>query len=77
MGFKFARVISLEQYPISENYALVKIHWRVVFTGNGERIVEFDVSYIVHQGSIEPKVVMFITHQDESQFMQRLGSREV
>ena len=70
-GFQSASIQEYLERPISESFVLVDIHWLAVFDDDAEEEVEFDVSYIVQMVE-EPKVVMFITHQDESEFLKQL-----
>jgi hypothetical protein len=52
---------------------MVKVHWGIRFKKTSDRLVEFDVSYFVHKIIPEPRIIMFIAHQDEQQAMQDLG----
>jgi hypothetical protein len=73
VGQTSARIISADETPISAEYSMVKVHWGVTFKKTGARLIEFDVSYFVHKAVPEPKIIMFIAHQDEQQAMQELG----
>jgi hypothetical protein len=76
VGQKKAELLSAEETPISPDYSLVKAHWGAWFEKTGDKPVEFDVSYIVHKTGGDPKVVLFITHQDEEEAMKQLGLLE-
>jgi hypothetical protein len=52
---------------------LVKVHWRARFRKAGDKLIEFDVSYLVQKTGPEPKIILFIAHQDEQQSMKELG----
>jgi len=73
VGQKSAKIISLEEAPISHEYSMVKVHWGVTFLKTGDKPVEFDVSYLVQKVGEEPKIILFIAHQDEQKAMQELG----
>ena len=49
------------------------VHWGVTFKKTGDKLIEFDVTYFVQTTGPEPKINMFIAHQDEQQAMQELG----
>lgn len=51
---------------------MVTIHWAVTFK-TLEKPVEFDVSYLVQLTDAEPKIILFISHEDEEELMKKLG----
>jgi hypothetical protein len=63
----------MEETPISDQYSMVKVHWGVTFRKTGDRVIEFDVSYLVQNIGPEPKIILFIAHQDEEEAMKELG----
>jgi hypothetical protein len=73
IGQNSARILSKKFTPISNEYTMAVIHWAVTFEKTGDKPVEFDVSYIVQETEEEPKIILFITHQDELQTMKKLG----
>jgi len=73
MGQKSAKILTLDEQPITEQYSMVKVHWGVTFQKTGDKLIEFDVSYLVQKTGKEPKIILFITHQDEQKAMQELG----
>jgi hypothetical protein len=52
---------------------MVKVHWGVTFLKTGDRMIEFDVSYLVQKTGPEPEILLFIAHQDEEEAMRKLG----
>jgi len=73
MGQKSAKILTLDERPITEQYSMVKVHWGVTFQKTGDKLIEFDVSYLVQKTGKEPKIILFIAHQDEQKAMQELG----
>ena len=73
VGQTSAKLISADETPISNEYSMVKTHWGVTFKKTGDKLMEFDVSYFVHKTKPEPRIIMFIAHQDEEKAMQELG----
>lgn len=74
VGHKSARIISKRIMPICDNYSMVVVRWGVIFEKTGSRVVEFDISYIVHEtADNEPRIILFISHQDEEEAMKKLG----
>lgn len=72
VGQTSARVLSADEVPISNEYSMVKVHWGVTFRKTGDSLVEFDVTYLVQKTGPEPKIIMFIAHQDEQKAMEAL-----
>lgn len=59
----------------SEHYAMVTIHWAVTFK-TLPTPVEFDVSYLVQMTDDTPKIILYISHEDEGEKMKELGLQE-
>jgi hypothetical protein len=51
---------------------MVTIHWAVQFRTLPQP-VELDVSYLVQLTDETPKIILFISHEDEQEAMARLG----
>ncbi len=73
VGQTSAKILSLGEMPISEQYSMVKVHWGVTFRKTGDKLIEFDVSYLLQKTGATPKIILFIAHQDEQKAMQELG----
>lgn len=74
IGQTGARIVSMKETRISDQYSMVTIHWAATFKKLGDKPVEFDVSYFVQETDpSNPKIIMFIAHQDEDQAMKELG----
>ena len=73
IGQKEAKILSKKIHPISNEYAMVTVHWGVKFEKTGDEWVEFDVSYIVQDINDKLSIILFITHQDEAEAMKKLG----
>ena len=72
-GQTSARIISKQESPITDQYTMVTVHWGVTFKKTGDEITEFDVTYIIQETGAEPKIILFITHQDEEEAMKKLA----
>jgi ketosteroid isomerase-like protein len=73
VGQKSAKILSMDETPISNDYSMVKIHWGVTFKKTGNKLIEFEVTYFIQKTGSEPKIIMFIAHQDEERAMKELG----
>ena len=59
--------------PISNNYSMVVVRWGLTFDQTGNKLVEFDRSYIIQETGIEPKIILLISHEDEETAMKKLS----
>ena len=74
VGHKSGRIISKRIMPICDKYSMVVVRWGLSFEKMGSKIVEFDISYIVYErDDVDPKIIMFISHEDEGEAMKKLG----
>jgi hypothetical protein len=73
IGQTEAKILSMKETEISKEYSMVKVHWGVKFKKTGEKWIEFDITYLIQRTDAEPKIIMFISHQDEEKAMQELG----
>lgn len=72
VGQTSARILSIEEEPISDHYTMVKVLWGAFFKKTGDEPVEFDVSYLVQHTGAELEIILFIAHQDENEAMKKL-----
>ena len=73
VGQTSAKILSMDEIPISNEYSMVRVQWGVTFRKTGNRLIEFDVTYFIQMTGPEPKIIMFIVHQDEEKAMKELG----
>lgn len=73
IGQQYAKVITLHEIRISNEYTLVNVHWGARFKKIPDRLIEFDVSYLVQHIGGKYEILLFIAHQDEEAAMKQLG----
>jgi hypothetical protein len=73
IGQTSAKILSKKLLPISNEYTMATLHWGVTFQKTGNELIEFDVTYIVQETEDEPKIILFIAHEDEEEAMKKLG----
>jgi hypothetical protein len=72
VGQTGAKILSMKETEISPQYSMVTVHWAASFKKLAKP-VEFDVSYFVQKTEPnDPKIIMFIAHQDEDAAMKEL-----
>jgi hypothetical protein len=73
LGLHSAKILWMQEFPISKNYTMVNVHWGVKFFKTGDTPIEFDVSYLVHIDGTDCEIILFISHEDEQESMKKLG----
>ncbi len=73
VGQTSAKILSMDETTISSEYSMVKVHWGATFKKTGNKLIEFDVTYFIQKTGPEPRIIMFIAHQDEEKAMKELG----
>ena len=74
VGQTGAKLLSTSETQISNEYSIVKTHWACTFEKMGDSAVEFDVSYLIEElPGQDPKILLFISHEDEEEAMKKLG----
>jgi ketosteroid isomerase-like protein len=74
VGQTGAKILSMKETAISGEYSFVTVHWGATFRKLGDKPVEFDVTYVIQKTDpAKPRIIMFVTHQDEEAVMKELG----
>lgn len=76
VGHNSAKIISKRIMPICNEYSMVVVRWGVTFEKTGDKLIEFDVSYIVYEKASDPQIILFISHQDEEEAMKKLAVKQ-
>ena len=72
VGQQSAEALAMKETWFGDDYVMVTIHWGVTFE-KLDRPVEFDVSYLVQLTDETPRIILFISHEDEEELMKKLG----
>jgi hypothetical protein len=72
VGQKRAEIKSMKETWFGEQYVMVTIHWGAYFE-KLEQPYEFDVSYLVQLTGDKPRIILFISHQDEEEAMKEVA----
>ena len=73
VGRNSAKIISKRVMPICNDYSMVVVRWGITFDKTGNKIIEFDTSYIIQEIGNEPKIILLISHEDEETTIKKLG----
>lgn len=72
VGQKSAEMKGTRECWFGDKYVMVTVHWAVRFETLPDP-VEFEVSYLVQLTDAHPRIILFISHEDEAEAMRRLG----
>ena len=72
VGQESVEIKSMKETWFSDKYAMVTVHWAAHFKKLAKP-VEFDVSYLVQLTDEKPRIILFISHEDEEEAMKELG----
>ena len=73
VGRNSAKIISKRVMPICNDYSMVVVRWGITFDKTGNKLIEFDTSYIIQEIGNEPKIILLISHEDEEEVMKKLA----
>ena len=75
IGFRSAKVLEVAETPLDERYTMAKVLWRMVFEKEQGHVGEFEfyITYFLFDPGPGPKVVFYISHDDEQKVMQEAG----
>ena len=73
IGRNSAKIISKRVMPICNDYSMVVVRWGITFDKTGNKLIEFDTSYIIQEIGNEPKIILLISHEDEEEAMKKLS----
>ena len=73
VGRNSAKIISKRVMPICNDYSMVVVRWGITFDKTGNKLIEFDTSYIIQEIGDEPKIILLISHEDEEEAMKKLS----
>ena len=73
IGRNSAKIISKRVMPICNDYSMVVVRWGITFDKTGNKVIEFDTSYIIQEIGDEPKIILLISHEDEEEAMKKLS----
>jgi len=74
LGCQSTALVSLHETVLDDHYALAKTKWRMTFhqpSGNQEVLV--DSTFLLNMGRPDPKILLYLAHQDIMQILKDRG----
>ncbi len=72
-GMGDMRIVNYTESPVSEHYKMVVIEWGVTFQKTGDELITFSITYFVDVTGKMPRIIMYISHLDQEDFMRSKG----
>ena len=73
IGMCSAEILALDETTLDERYSLVRVQWATKFQRTGDEPITFAISYLVWRSSDGPRIILFISHEDELAVMRAKG----
>ena len=75
IGFKSAKILNIDETALDERYTMAKVHWHMVFEKEKGNPLDFKffITYFLFDPGSGPKVVFYISHDDEQKVMRDAG----
>lgn len=73
VGMKEMTIMNYMQSAINANYIMVRIKWGAQFHKTKDELFTFEISYFVYQTGNLPKIIMYISHEDQEDVMKANG----
>ncbi len=72
-GMRSLVVVTLRDMTLSARHLVATVRWGAQFEKTGERVVEFDISYLLEQGGGSWKILAYISRTDQAEEMKKEG----
>lgn len=72
-GMGKMQIVHFQENPVSEHYRMVIIEWGVYFRKTGDELITFNISYFVDVTGKMPRIIMYISHVDQEDYMREKG----
>src|SRR5262245_59365419 len=75
IGFQRAKVLGVVETPLDDRYTMARVHWQMTFEKQPGQPLDFKffLTYFLFDAGSGPKVVFWISHEDEQKVMQEAG----
>jgi hypothetical protein len=75
IGFKRAKVLSVDATPLDDKYTMAKTHWQMTFEKEPGDALDFKffITYFIFDSGSGPKAAFWISHEDEQKVMRDAG----
>lgn len=66
-------IVSVDTTELDALHYLVKVKFGMTFQKTGDEMITFDISYIIRVVDGTPKILLYISHEDEMKLLKEKG----
>jgi hypothetical protein len=72
-GMRELRVVELYEATLSPRHALATVRWGARFDRTGDRLIEFQIAYLVERSDDGWTILAYVSERDQAEAMQAEG----
>jgi hypothetical protein len=72
-GLRALRVISIRDVTLSPLHTLATVTWGAQFEKTGDRLIEFEISYLLERAEDEWRILSYVSRTDQNAEMAKAG----
>jgi hypothetical protein len=72
-GMRALTVVSVDETDLSPLHTLATVNWGARFEKTGDRLIEFDISYLLEESAGDWRILSYISRADQSAEMAKEG----
>lgn len=71
VGRTSTHLVDIDTTELDDLHYLVKVKFGMTFKKTGDEMITFDISYIIRVVEGEPKIMLYISHEDEMEVLKK------
>lgn len=75
-GMRDLRVVTVRDAELSPIHTLATVTWGTRFEKTGDRLIEFDIAYLLERADDKWRILSYISRSDQSEEMAKAGLLE-
>lgn len=72
-GMRDLSPATVRETPLSPRHVLAQVRWSARFKKTGDRLIEFDIAYLIESADDSWRVLGYVSARDQEQEMRALG----
>ena len=72
-GMRALRPVAIDERPLSPRHTLATVRWGAQFDKTGDRLIEFDIAYLLEAAAGAWTILAYISERDQEEEMKTLG----
>ena len=72
-GMRSIAPLAIQEITISPRHSLARVTWGARFARTGDRLIEFEIAYLLEQSGDRWTILSYISRSDQDEEMRKLG----